>query len=311
MLTKIPDLPHQWIIDTYYQNMSRVIMYQVENVITRTRSPFQEILIADLKDFGRALFLDGVAQSSQVDEAIYHEALVLPGLLACETPRNIFIAGGGEGAILRELLRHPAVQKVVMVDIDPIMIELAKKYLSSWHMGKFDDPRVTVITQDARAYLEKSTQLYDYIIVDLADPAPGSPAALLYTQEFFELAKSRLATGGILAMQAEAMDITDHISFVSIIKTLKQVFRVVCPYGAAIPFFGSSWGFALASDRSFEDRLNPARIADHLQKIDQENIRFYDLESHAHMFALPRYLRTALQNPSIGMVLRDKDVIAI
>jgi spermidine synthase len=308
MLVKIPDLPHQWIIDTYYQNMSRVIMYQVENVITKMRSPFQEILIADVKDFGKALFLDGVAQSSQVDEAIYHEALVLPGLLACESPQNIFIAGGGEGAILRELLRHPAVQKVVMVDIDPIMIDLAKKHLYSWHKGKFDDPRVTVVTEDARGYLENSSQLYDYIIVDLADPAPDSPAALLYTQEFFELAKSHLTTGGIMAMQAEAIDITDHISFISIIKTLRQVFRAVIPYGATIPFFGSSWGFALASDQSFDDRLNPTRIDGQLQKIDQENIRFYDLESHAHMFAIPKYIRNALQNPSIGMILRDKDV---
>lgn len=308
MLAKIPDLPHQWIIDSYYQNMSRAIMYQVENVITKMHSHFQEILIADVKDFGRALFLDGVAQSSQVDEAIYHEALVLPGLVACASPQNIFIAGGGEGAILRELLRHPAVQKVVMVDIDPIMIDLAKKHLYAWHKGKFDDPRVIVVTEDARGYLENSSQLFDYIIVDLADPAPGSPAALLYTQEFFELAKSHLSAEGVLAMQAEAMDITDHIPFISIIKTLRQVFSEVIPYGATIPFFGSSWGFALASGQSFDDRLNPTRIDGLLQKIDQENIRFYDLESHAHMFSLPKYIRDALQNPSIGMILRDKDV---
>ena len=308
MLVKIPDLPHQWIIDVYYQNMSRAIMYQVEHVITKVHSPFQEILIADVKDFGRALFLDGVAQSSQVDEAIYHEALVLPGLLACASPQNIFIAGGGEGAILRELLRHPAVKKVVMVDIDPIMVDLAKKHLLSWHKGRFDDPRVTVLTEDARGYLENSSQRYDYIIVDLADPAPGSPAALLYTQEFFELAKSHLTPGGILAMQAEAMDITDHVSFISIVKTLRQVFRAVVPYGAAIPFFGSSWGFALASDKSFDDHINPTHIGDNLQKIDQEDIRFYDLESHIHMFSIPKYIRNALQNPSIGVILRDKDV---
>ena len=109
-------------------------------------------------------------------------------------------------------------------------------------------------------------------------------------------------------MQAEATDITDHISFVSIIKTLRQVFREVIPYGATIPFFGSSWGFALASDQSFDDRLNPTRIDGHLQKIDQENIQFYDLESHAHMFSIPKYIRAALQNPSIGKILRDKDV---
>ena len=311
MLAKIPDLPHQWIIDIYYQNMSRAIMYQVENIIAKTKSPFQEILVADVTGFGRALFLDGIAQSSEVDEAIYHEALVLPGLLACESPKNIFIAGGGEGAILRELLRHPTVQKVVMVDIDPIMVDLAKKYLHSWHQGNFEDPRVIVVAEDARGYLENSGQYYDYIVVDLADIAPDSPAALLYTQEFYELAKSRLTPGGFLSLQAEAMDITDHITFVSIIKTLKQVFRSVIPYGVTIPFFGSSWGFALASDHPFDDRLNPARIASQLQKIDQKNIKFYDVESHTHMFSIPKYIRTALQDPAIGRILRDADLTGI
>jgi spermidine synthase len=307
MLTKIPDLPHQWIIDIYYQDMSRAILYQVENIVAQDKSPFQEILVADVTGFGRAVFLDGVAQSSEADEAIYHEALVLPGLLACASPQTVFIAGGGEGAILRELLRHPAVQKIVMVDIDPVMVDLAKKHLYSWHQGKFEDPRVTVIAQDARGYLENSGQLYDYIVVDLADPAPDSPAALLYTQEFYELVKSRLTPGGVLALQAEAMDITDHLTFISIIKTLKMVFRSVIPYGVSIPFFGSSWGFVLASSQPIDERLDPGRIERQLQTIDQKNSIFYDRESHTHMFSLPRYIRTALQDPTVGRILRDND----
>jgi spermidine synthase len=307
MLANIPDLPHQWIIDIYYENMSRAIMYQVENIIVKDKSPFQDILIAEVTGFGRALFLDGVAQSSEVDEAIYHEALVLPGLLACEKPQNIFIAGGGEGAVLRELLRHPSVQKIVMVDIDPMMVDMAKKHLASWHQGKFEDPRVSVVAQDARGYLANSGQLYDYIVVDLADISPESPAALLYTQEFYELAKSRLNPGGFLALQAEAMDITDHITFISIIKTIKQVFRNVVPYGVTIPFFGSSWGFALAGNQPFDDRLDPARIESQIHRINQENIKFYDAESHIHMFSIPKYIRAALQDPSVGRILRDQD----
>ncbi len=86
-------------------------------------------------------FLDGVPQSSELDEYVYHEALVHPCLLASTIAKNIFIAGGGEGAVLREVLRHNTVEHVTMVDIDSQVIELSRRYLAKWHQGKFDDPR--------------------------------------------------------------------------------------------------------------------------------------------------------------------------
>ncbi len=308
MLASVPNLPQQWVIDIYYENMSRALMFQLETVVARAQSPFQDILIADLKGFGRALFLDGVAQSSQVDEAIYHEALVLPGLLTCSKPRRAFIAGGGEGAVLRELLRHPGIESITMVDIDAVMTDLAKEHLGAWHQGSFDDPRVRLLNEDARAYLQNTSDAFDFIVIDLADPAPDSPAAFLYTQEFYALVKSRLSPGGVMAVQAEAIDITDHETFVSVYKTVGQIFPCAFPYATHIPFFGSAWGFVLAGGPELKDRLKPANLRRRLKEINARGLEFYDLESHAGMFSIPKYLRSAIADPGCGKILKDEDV---
>ena len=300
---------HTWVIDDQFHDESRAVMYAVKEIVVSAKSAFQEILIADLVDFGRALFLDGSPQSSALDEAIYHEALVHPALVANPAPQRVFVAGGGEGATLREVLRHPTVQQVVMVDIDPMMISMAKQHLSAWHQGAFEDSRVQVINEDARQYLANSSQTFDCILSDVAEPLAGSPAALLFTQEFFALAKARLAPGGTFALQAEAADICDFANHVSIVKTLRTVFARVLPYQVSIPFFSSAWGFVVAGDAPLEQRLNASSISQVLSDRGCENLRFYDAESHQHMFALPRFLRQAFEDAAVGMVIRDDQLL--
>lgn len=302
---------HTWIVDDQFHAESRAVMYAVKEIVASAKSAFQDILIADLVDFGRALFLDGSPQSSALDEAIYHEAMVHPALVAHPAPKRIFVAGGGEGATLREVLRHPTVQHVVMVDIDPVMISMAKQHLATWHQGAFEDPRVQLINEDARQYLANSSQTFDCILSDVAEPLVGSPAALLFTQEFFALAKARLAPGGTFALQAEGADICDYANHVSIVKTLRTVFSTVLPYQVSIPFFSSAWGFVVASDASLEQRLNASSIPQILIERRCTNLRFYDAESHQHMFAQPRFLRQASEDGTVGMIIRDDHILEV
>ena len=125
--------------------------YEVTRVLYEGRTRFQEVRIVETRPYGLALFLDGAPQSAVADEFVYHEALVHPALVAHPSPRRVLIAGGGEGATLREVLRHPTVEQATMVDIDGELVELARRHLEPMHRGAFDDPRARVIVGDALA----------------------------------------------------------------------------------------------------------------------------------------------------------------
>jgi spermidine synthase len=302
---------YHWVIDNHFKHESRAIQYQVRQVVASARSDFQDIFIVDLVDFGRALLLDGDPQSSELDEGVYHEALVQPAMLACPKPRNVFIAGGGEGATLRETLRYATVERVMMVDIDPVMVSLARQHLFAWHRGAFEDPRAQVLHEDARAYLAHTSEKFDCILVDVADPLEGSPAALLYTQEFYAICRDHLTPGGTLALQAEPADSCDFGAHISVVKTVRQCFGSVLPYSASVPFFGSNWGFVLASDQDLNSRLTPEAIEQALRERKVQGLRYYDTETHRHMFALPRFVRQALEDPAQGMIIRDDHLLVV
>ena len=165
-------------------------------------SPYQHVLIQDAECFGRSLVLDDKTQSTELDEFVYHEALVQPALIAHPNPRTVFIAGGGEGATAREALRHRSVERVVMVDLDELVVNMCKKYLPNHHQGAFDDPRMKLLHEDALRYIETTDERFDVAIIDVPDPLEAGPAYLLFTQEFYRSMRSRLNPGGIMVAQS-------------------------------------------------------------------------------------------------------------
>lgn len=296
-----------WMIE-FRDNRSN--MYRLVRTEVSTTSQYQEILLADVQGFGRALFLDGVPQSSALDEHIYHEVLVHPALAAHKQPRTVFLAGGGEGATLRETLKHLTVERVVMVEIDQVLTDLAKTYLKDWHQGAFDDKRVEVVNEDARRYLEKSPETFDCIMLDLTDPFVDGLSTPLFTAEFFMLAKAHLSEDGILALQAETVDYGSCKAHVAIIKTLQNCFQSVLPYQVFLPFYGLPWGFAVASDlQNLCQRLSPYNVRQTLLDHGCSDLRFYDSETHEHMFSLPKYLRNAIADATA--LVSDRQPLAL
>jgi spermidine synthase len=191
------------------------------------------------------------------------------------------------------------------------MIDTARQYLPSWHQGAFENPRVTLRHEDARAFLVNSPEKYDVIYMDCTDPVEDSHSALLFTQEFFDLAKSQLNAGGIFSIQAEQTNLGELDAHLSLIRTLKESFKSVVPYQIWIPFFGVPWGFVIASDEPLEQLLTPESVARRLQEKGNLDLRFYDVESHQHMFALPKYLREAIADQSQGAVIHDEKHLVI
>lgn len=253
--------------------------YRILRELFRLRTPLQELAILELAEVGLSLVLDSKMQSSQGDEHVYHEALVHPGLLAHASPKSVLIAGGGEGATLREVLRHQSVERATMVEIDEAVVAACRSHLSAFHRGSFDDPRASVVFADARQYLETHEDKFDAIVVDISDPEEDSPSRMLFTREFYARCASRLTPGGVLIVQADIVGTADWHLFGPIVATLGSVFPCVIPYWAYVQSFHYPWGFAIASaaDLSGLPYVGDEELARRLTG----NLRYYDMTTHA------------------------------
>lgn len=289
---------------TFIRGDGEKVSYQIKQAVCTKQTKFQLVEILDTKSYGLALFLDNMPQSSEIDEFVYHEGLVHPALVAHPKPKTLLIAGGGEGATLREVLKHRTVSQATMIDIDKEAVELCKKYLVKWHRGSFDNPKVRLLYQDARNYLERTDQIFDCIFIDVTDPLPGSPSYLLYTKEFYQTAYKKLSPDGILATQAESANINNLTCFLAITKTLSQIFSVVRPYRINVPFYADLWGFVLASKKYDPFKMIPKKVDRVLKRRGCQGLDFYDGEAHQAIFSLPKYLRSKLKKEK--RIITDK-----
>lgn len=223
-------------------------------VLWRRRTACSDAAIVDVDGLGVALFLDGVLQSAAIDEARYHQALVGPGLrhLAPTGPRDVLVLGAGEGATIREVLRVPSVEHVLAVDFDAELLAAARQYLSQWHAGAFDDPRVEVRIEDARVTLRKADDdAFDLVIADLTDPpdaplGPPSDEAPLLELDLVRSMRRVLRPGGVLVLQAGAAEHPDGAGVISPIPTIERVFSHVHVERVFIESFDCEWQFVCA-----------------------------------------------------------------
>jgi spermidine synthase len=281
-----------WFSDYLSPNLTA--LHSIKEKIYSGRTKFQTIEIISTGSFGICLVLDGKIQSSEADEFIYHEALVHPAMLTHPQPETVFIAGGGEGATLREVLSHETVKRVVMVDIDEEVVSICRRLLPSWHQKAFDDPRVALHFADARKYLKESSEGFDIIIIDLVDPLEQGPARLLYTQEFYRIVEQRLGPIGIMSVQSEPAEWTNLDNFAAIAGTLRNVFPIARPYQVHVPSFFGLWGFVVASQSLDAHELTPDEIDNRISTRMSKKPKSYDGLTHQAMFTLPKHIRWQL-----------------
>ena len=290
------DIPGKWHFESVTPDL--MMLYRIKGIVHTGKTSYQAVDVLDTDAFGRCLVLDGKTQSTESDEHIYHEALVHPLVLAHTNPRTVFIAGGGEGATLREVLAHRSVERLVMLDLDQEVVELCRLHLPHHHQGSFDDPRVELIHQDARGYLASCDEKFDAMVFDLVDPMEGGPSYLLYTQDFYNIARSKLGPGGMLVTQAGPAGPLNYAEcFTAIAHTLAGVFPRTYPYSVFMPSFVTEWGFVLATndENAPSGASDPERIDRLIAEKLTKPLNFYDGITHRSMFSLPSYLRQGLE----------------
>jgi len=285
-------------------------MHAIGRTIVARQTKYQFMEIMETLSYGKCLVLDGRIQSSQADEFIYHELLVQPGLLAHPEPRRAMVIGGGEGATVREILRHQTITDCLMVDIDGEVVEECKRHLPEMHRGAFDDPRTRLLHEDARAYLEKTRDRFDLIVIDLVEPLEEGPACLLFTKEFYTLVRDRLTERGVMTMQAGMTKVNEVFFFGAVNRTLRDVFPVVAPYQGFISCFGTPWGFILAG-KGDDPRHQSAADIDRLiaQRLNPGDLGYWDGQAHLHSFCLPKFLRRAVE--SNDRVITDSNPLIV
>lgn len=296
--TSAEPAPDLWLSDDQGDQVSAL---RVRNVLHAGKTAFAHVEIVDTDAYGRLLSLDGQIQSAAADEALYHESLVAPAcVLAERTPRRVLVLGGGEGATLREVLRFSEVERCVMVDIDPELVELCRLHLPTWSAGAFDDPRAELRCEDAFAFLERTVaqgEQYDLILCDLPEAELGTPLAALYARDFFTLIARCLAPSGLYAGHVGSLQMPSSIvGPAAILAGAAPSFAELRTYSRFIPSFGGDWVFAVGCIDAALPVLSPAQIDERLTSRRRADVpcQAYDGTTHLRLFSLPKEMRVAL-----------------
>ncbi len=243
-------------------------LYVIKRIIAHKKTKYQDVLLAELEGFGLALVIDNYIQSTLSDEYLYHESLVHPAMTLHPKPERILILGGGEGATLREVLKHQTVREAVMVDIDGEIVDFARKYLGAMHRGSFEDPRSRVIVMDGKRYVEKAVEKgesFDVVIMDLTDPYSSEVAKPLYSVETFREIYKLIGDEGVVVTQAgNTWFYGDAYKYV--LENMRKVFSNILEYYAWIPSFTYTNNYILGSSSIDPSSINGELIDKRLRE---------------------------------------------
>ena len=265
-----------WLTEDQTDNLR--LSLRVRDVLFQKKTPYQDLLIVDTPEYGRTLVLDGALQLTERDEFCYSEMMAHVPLCSHPDPKRVLIVGGGDGAILREVLRHPGVEVCTLIDIDEEVIKASKNYLPA--VGcELENARADVRCMDALKYIETTNDRFDVAIIDSTDPVEF--AAGLFQAPFYSNIKKILNAKGIMAELTES-PFADTALMQQAVTQMREVFPVVRMYWGAVPTYPTGmWTYCAAS--LSPDPATPLR--------EVEGTRYYTNEIHRAAFVLPPFLR--------------------
>ncbi len=277
---------NEWYTETLYSEWHQAV--RVDRVIEREETGVQALAIFENDRFGRVLALDGVIQTTQADEFVYHEMMVHVPLIAHGKAEQVLIIGGGDGGILREVVRHKNVKRVVMVEIDRSVVDLSKKYLPTLSEGAFEDPRFELVIDDGAEYVKNTKDRFDVIICDSTDPI--GPGEVLFTKEFYGNCKRILNGKGIFVNQ-NGVPFMQTFEVKETYERRKPFFEDTGFYVAAIPtYVGGFMALGYATDEKSYRKITLKELNRRLQEVEGE-LKYYNSEIHLGAFALPNFVK--------------------
>lgn len=271
-----------WFSEDHTKNVSFNI--KVELLISK-QSEFQKIDIYQTKDFGKVLVMDERIMLTEKDEKIYHEMMVHVPMAVHRKAKDVLIIGGGDGGVLRELIRYQSLESIDMVEIDALVPEICQEYLPGIASG-FTDSRLNLLIADGLKHVRTSLKKYDLIIVDSTDPF--GPGESLFTREFYGHCYDALAEDGVLVNQHESPYYPeDAREAKAIFAKTNSIFPIDKLYQAHIPTYPSGhWLFGFISKS-----LDPIKdLQAQSWKLLNLDTHYYNVNLHRGSFALPNYV---------------------
>jgi spermidine synthase len=270
--------------------------YTVKKTLARTKTDYQSLQLLDTDEFGKVLLLDNITQTADRNDRHYHEPMVHPALCSHPRPASVLVIGGGDGGILREVLKYPCVRTVELAELDEGVIRFSKKYLPKVHGGAFSDPRVRITVTDGRTFVEARRRQFDVIIMDMTDPS--GPSALVYTKEFFRSVRDALRDrNGIFVMHSESPVTRPH-AFSCIQKTLRASFPQVTPFYCYIQMYATLWSITLCSRTDRAARITSRAVDAKLARYGIRGCAVYSGAAHVSMRTPFPYITRLLRAPA-------------
>lgn len=260
----------------------------VDKMLFSEHTPYQKVEIFETEYWGKMLTIDGMVMLSEKDEFVYHEMLSHVGMFAHPKPERILIVGGGDGGTAREVLRHPTVDRVDMVEIDETVVRASKEYLAG--VGDWEDPRLNILFEDAIEFVKNIDESYDVILIDGSDPK--GPAEGLFKGDFIQSCYNALSDEGVLTSQTESPWVQEyHTGMQQLYSALDDLYKVSRMYLAYIPLYPTGmWSFAFASKGArplSEETIGRAERG--LPQFGKE-LKYYNPGVHRGSFALPNFV---------------------
>jgi len=276
-----------WYCDGWAPNLK--IHHRVRGALFDGRSAYQRIEVCDTYDFGRLLIIDDLPQAAERDEMIYARAITWPALLAVKGPKRVLVAGGGDGHVLRDVLRFPTVTSAVICDIDSMVTQVTSELMPFMWNGAGEDRRTRIEHRDALEFLaDLAPGSFEVVISDITDPTgEGTASHGLYTPEYFKLLRRALVDGGICVAQAQGPSIKDWADPKRLRGLAAGVFRAVRSGHAYVPSFGYPEGFIFASDDPRALDLARSQAESALADNGLVGDPYFDAAVYQAMFALP------------------------
>ncbi len=274
-----------WFDETLHGDVA--LRLKSDRLLYDSKTEHQRIVLFENALFGRVLMLDGVVQTTEGDEFIYHEMLTHVPILAHGRVRRVLIIGGGDGGMLEEVLKHADIESATLVEIDSQVIEFSKKYLGKICGAAFDDPRTRIVIADGVDYAAACEDRFDLIITDSTDPI--GPGEVLFTERYYTACKSCLAPGGVLVTQ-NGVPFLQGEELQGTLRILRQNFADATCYLATVPTYaGGPMAFGWASDDTTLCRT-PLDVLEARHAAAGIATRYYNPRVHLGAFALPGYI---------------------
>ncbi|MDX2159315.1 MAG: polyamine aminopropyltransferase [Hyphomicrobiaceae bacterium] len=276
----------RWIEETLHPHWR--VRLAAQKLLHEVETDHQQLVIFENETWGRVLMLDGVVQLTTSDEFVYHEMMAHVPLMALPKPRRVLVVGGGDGGVLREVLKHPSIESATLVEIDRSVIDLSLEHYPEIAAGCFDDPRCDLVIGDGLKYVAGTTEKFDAIIVDSSEPI--GPSAVLHTAQFFADCRKALRQGGILVTQSGLpFLLPNHLAGTT--RSLAGLFGRVAPYLCTQPcYFGGPFALNWASDDGDLAEVSVKKLYRRQQK-RAITTRYWTPAVHAAAFALPAYVQ--------------------